>query len=65
MGQAKVWPFPLGGKRMAKKKDKEQVKFEGEIYEILERAGETIRIGNEQKEFCILESAVEPVKAKS
>lgn len=50
---------------MAKKKDKEQVKFEGEIYEILERAGETIRIGNEQKEFCILESAVEPVKAKS
>ena len=50
---------------MTKKKDKEQVCYEGETFEILERAGETIRIGNGQKEFCVLESAVEPVEKKA
>lgn len=50
---------------MAKKKDKEQVRFEGEIFEVLKRAGETIRIGNGKKEFCVLESAVEPVEDKA
>lgn len=30
-----------------------KVKYNGKIYEIVEKAGDTIRIKNEEEEFCI------------
>ena len=39
-----------------------KVKYNGKTYEVLETAGETIRIKSGDEEFCILRKDVEPVK---
>lgn len=34
-------------------------KYDGKTYEIVEEAGETIRIKNDEEEFCILKANVQ------
>ena len=39
-----------------------KVKYENKTYTVLEVAGETIRIKNDEEEFCIHKDEVTPVK---